>query len=139
MCCGSILFLMSSELRLIKWVRYIEQNCIVKWVIFFARFWWLWDFLLKNLKLKKSLMISTGTCGQIWKRCMLEIIFSKKEFQMWDFESFIFWSKFRCFGYCFRTFQSVFFFLILRRRPTMVADMSCWKHRWMIRFTSRWF
>ena len=41
---------------------------------------------------------------------MLEIIFSKKEFQMWDFESFIFWSKFRCFGYCFRTFQSVFFF-----------------------------
>ena len=35
-----------------------------------------------------------GTSGQIWKRCMPEMIFFKKEFQMRDFESFIFWSKF---------------------------------------------
>ena len=44
---------MSSEMRFIKWVRFFERNCIVKWVIFFGSFCWLWDFLLKNLKLKK--------------------------------------------------------------------------------------
>ena len=32
LCCGSILFSMSSELRSVKWVRFFEQNCIVKWV-----------------------------------------------------------------------------------------------------------
>ena len=41
----------------------------------------------------------TGTSGRIQKICMPELIFSKKEFQMFDFESF--WSKF---GDCFRTF-----------------------------------
>ena len=45
---------MSSELRFVKWVRFFERNCIVKWVIFFASFCWLWDFLLENLKLKKN-------------------------------------------------------------------------------------
>ena len=50
--CGSILFSMSSELRFAKWVRYFEQNCIVKCVIFFASFCQLWNFLLENLKLK---------------------------------------------------------------------------------------
>ena len=28
-----------------------ERNCIVKWVIFFASFCWLWDFVLENPKL----------------------------------------------------------------------------------------
>ena len=42
---------MSNELRFIKWVRFFERNCIVKWVIFFGSFCWLWDFLLNNLKL----------------------------------------------------------------------------------------
>ena len=38
--CGSISFSMSSELRFIrvKCMRFFEQNCIVKWVIFFASF-----------------------------------------------------------------------------------------------------
>ena len=31
-------------------------------------FGWLGDFLLENMKLKKTLM-STGTCGQIYKSC----------------------------------------------------------------------
>ena len=56
LCCKSILFSTSSELRFVKWVRFFEQNCIVKWVIFFATFWWLWDFLLENLILKKTLI-----------------------------------------------------------------------------------
>ena len=51
---GFTLFSMSSELRLVKWVRFFEQNSIVKWVIFFASFCWLWDFLLEKLKLKKN-------------------------------------------------------------------------------------
>ena len=45
---------MSSELRFVKWVRFFERNYIVKWVIFFASFCWLWDFLLENQKIKKS-------------------------------------------------------------------------------------
>ena len=45
---------MSSESKFIKWVRFFERNCIVKWVIIFGSFCWLWDFLLKNLKLKKN-------------------------------------------------------------------------------------
>ena len=41
-------------------------TCIVKWAIFFAGFCWLWFFLLENLKIKKkTLMMSTGTCGRI--------------------------------------------------------------------------
>ena len=57
--------IVSSELRFVKWVRFFEQNCSVKWVIFFASFCWLSDFLVENLKLKRRLMISTGTCGRI--------------------------------------------------------------------------
>ena len=32
----------------VKWVRLFEWNCIVKWVIFFISFCWLWDFLMEN-------------------------------------------------------------------------------------------
>ena len=90
-------------------MRFFERNCIVKWVIFFASFCWLWDFLLENLILKKTL-ISTATFERIQKSCMPEIIFSKKDFQTRDFESFMFWSKFRYFGDCFKVFQPVCFF-----------------------------
>ena len=47
----------------VKWVEvrmFFERTCIVKCVIFFVSFCWLWDFLLENLKLK---MMSTGTSG----------------------------------------------------------------------------
>ena len=45
------IFIMLSELRLVKRVRFFAWNCIVKWVTFFAGFCWLWDFLQENLKL----------------------------------------------------------------------------------------
>ena len=45
--------------------------------------------------------MSTRTCGL---KLMPEIIFPKKELQMRDFESFIFWFKFRFMGDCFRAF-----------------------------------
>ena len=37
-----------------KWVRFFARNYIVKWMISFASFCWLWDFLLQNLKLKRN-------------------------------------------------------------------------------------
>ena len=36
--------------------RFFERNWIVKSVIFFASFCWLWDFLLENLKLKYEVL-----------------------------------------------------------------------------------
>ena len=50
--CGTILLSMSNELNFIKWVRFFERNCIVKWMILIASFCWLWDFLLEKMKLK---------------------------------------------------------------------------------------
>ena len=49
---GSIFFIMLNELRFPKWVRDFQWkwNCIVKWMIFFASFCWLWGFLRENLK-----------------------------------------------------------------------------------------
>ena len=61
-------FIMLRGLRFVQWVRFFERNCIVKRVTFFASFYWVWDFLLENLKWKDKL-------------------------QTWGFESFIFWSK----------------------------------------------
>ena len=64
----------------------------------------------KSENLKKSLMTSTGTCGRIKKQSIPEIIFSKREFQIWDFESFIFWSEFRFWGLFYGVLASVCFF-----------------------------
>ena len=90
-CSTNVFFLTATRImfvgKFIKWVRLccgsiflecgvswgFERNCIVKWVIFSVSFCWLWDFLLENLKLKDKL-------------------------QIWGFESFIFWSKFRFLG-----------------------------------------
>ena len=38
LCCGSIFYIMLSELRFVKWLRFFERNCIVKWVIFLLVF-----------------------------------------------------------------------------------------------------
>ena len=73
--CGSILFSMLSKLRFAKWVRFFEGNFIVKWVIFFISVYWLVDFLLQNLKIKKiTLMMSTGRCGQYKNVCRNNIL-----------------------------------------------------------------
>ena len=78
-----------------------KQNCIVKWVIFLTSSCWLWDFLLEHLKLKKN-------SDHVHWYARNDI--SKKESQIWVFESFIFWSK----VHFLRTslgFFSQFFFL----------------------------
>ena len=45
LCCKTYYF--QCGLRFVKGVRFFERNCIVKWVIFFGRFCWLWHFLDK--------------------------------------------------------------------------------------------
>ena len=54
LCFGSILFSISKESRFLKWVRFFQRNDTVNWVIFYANFYWPWDFLLENLEWKKS-------------------------------------------------------------------------------------
>ena len=54
---------MSSELKFVKWVRFFEQNRIVKYVTLFASFCWFLDFLLENLKLRK---ISDDVHWNVW-------------------------------------------------------------------------
>ena len=125
MCFRSILFLMSSELNFIKWVRCFEQN-YNEWMIFFASFYWLWGFLLKILKSKETLMF-TGACGWIKKKIMPEISSKKTKNkndkknpkEIWHFESFILWSKFP--WTAFGRFSQCFF-LIFCHRPTVVAN-----------------
>ena len=70
-------------------------------MIFFASFFLASRFFATKSGIKKALMMSTRTCGL---KLMPEIIFPKKELQMRDFESFIFWFKFRFMGDCFRAF-----------------------------------
>ena len=57
---------------------FFSKNCIIKWVIFFAGFFWLPDFLVGDLKLKRTPIMSTGTCGRISKCCKPKVTFSKK-------------------------------------------------------------
>ena len=101
----------------VKWVevrKIVEWNCIVKCVIFFASFCWLWDFLLENLKLRKKvwwcqlerLVMSIGTSGQIKKRCMSEVILSKTKKKIWNMRFWIIYTlvQFSFLGVCFRAF-----------------------------------
>ena len=89
LCCGSILFSASSELRLVKGVRLFEKSCFVKWVIFSASFLLALRLSAGKSDIKKTLMMSTGTFERMLGICMPEILFSKKEFQTEDFESLI--------------------------------------------------
>ena len=84
LCCGSIFFIMMSELRFVNRMRFFERNCIVKWVIFFASYCWLWKFLLENLK-----------------------YFLLEKLQISGFKSFVFWSKFRFLGLFYGILTSV--------------------------------
>ena len=90
------IFLNVKWVEVHKWVKFFGQNSIVKWVISFASFCWLWHFLLENLKLKR---ISDNIHWNVWtnikKFYAWNSIFQKKKekIQIWDFESFIFWSK----------------------------------------------
>ena len=82
-------------------------------------------------------MMSTGTCGNLKRLrwCPLERVdeykkvvcpkkcFRKRKFYLWDFESFIFWSKFRFLGgLLYDVFASIFF-PIFRRPPVMLVDI----------------
>ena len=100
----SILFSVSSELRFLKRGRFFERNSIVNWVIVLASFCWIWGFLLEDQKNKKN---SDNIHWNLWTNIKKLYSlnrnnnFKKKEFQIWGFESFTFWSKFSSLGDCF--------------------------------------
>ena len=73
---GCVERVMSSELRFVKWVTLFERNCIVKCVIFFANFCWLWDFPLENLKIKRN---SDEDHRNAWKN--MKMLYSQNIFK----------------------------------------------------------
>ena len=92
-------------------------------MIFFASFLFTLRLYARKSEIKKILwwcslecvdehiFIKEITCylSRFLRLFMPEIIFFKKELQIWDFESFIFWSKFRFFGTAFGRFSKRFF------------------------------
>ena len=80
----------------VKWVEIhkmsevFERNCIVKWKIFFGSFCWLWDFLLKNLKLKK---ISDDVHWTLWMNIKIQKNNFKYELlnHLYFGPNFVFW------------------------------------------------
>ena len=91
----------------VKWAE-VGKTSEVFWAKLYCKMCDLFCYFLLALKLsarnseiKEKL---TGTSGQIWKLCMLEKIFSRKNSKYDIFESLIFWFKCRFLGDCFRTF-----------------------------------
>ena len=81
-----------------KFLRFFGRNCIVKWVIFFASFCWLWDFLLENLKLKRN---SEDVRWNIWaniKKLYARNNIFKKRIPNMTFWIIYIWSKFLFWG-----------------------------------------
>ena len=101
---------MSSKLRFKEWLRFFDRNCIVKWVISFGSFCWAWEFLLKNMKLKKKKKLA-----MFLERVheFRKLVCPKKVFQKYNFKyevlnhlyfgpMSIFWvTALGCFSQCF--------------------------------------
>ena len=102
-----MLFSMPSESRCVKWIRFFDWNCIVKWVIFFASFCWLWDFLLENLKLKRS---SEEVLWNIWAN--IKRLYARNNSSKYNILNHLYFRPIVYFGDCFRAFSQVFFFYI---------------------------
>ena len=85
------------EITVVFWAKlYCKMSDIFRWLLLALR------FSATNSGIKNTLMMSTGTWGL--KMYARNNIFKKKELQIWVFESFIFWSKFRFSEDCFRVF-----------------------------------
>ena len=108
----------------VKWVEIhkmsevFERNCIVKWKIFFGSFCWLWDFLLKNLKLKK---ISDDVHWTLWMNIKIQKNNFKYEFlnHLYFGPNFVFWET--ALGRFNQRF--FFFFSIFQSWPAMAVDI----------------
>ena len=119
-----MLFSMSNELRLVKWMRFFERNCIVKWVIFFASFCWLWDFLLENLKIKKN---SDDVHWIVWTNtCMPVIIFSKKRILNMRFWIIYILVQVSFLGTALRHFSQCFFLVFVACQPWWPTFYFLW-------------
>ena len=118
----------------VKWVevcKIVERNCIVKCVIFFANFCWLWDFLLENLKLrKKALVLSIGTSGDVnwnvWRNIKMlyagSSIFEKKN-SNYEILNHLYFGPVFIFGEFALGRFSQYFLKFFLRRPTIMADI----------------
>ena len=113
---------MSSELRFGKWVKYFERNCIVKWVIFFARFCWFWDFLLDNLKIKKIFWWCPQKRVDEYKTLHARNNIFKKIILNMRFWMIYILDQISFLGTTLGRFSQCFFYIFCRR-PIMVADI----------------
>ena len=116
-----------NELRFIKWVRFFERNYIVKWVIFFGSFCWLWHFLLNNLKLKRN---SDDVHWNVFKN--IKKLYARKNIFKKIILNMRFWIiyilvQILFFGGLLGTvlgcFSQCFFFSIFRHQPATAADI----------------
>ena len=112
---------MSSELRFAKWVMIFERNCIVKLVVFFASFCWLWDFLLENLKLKRNSDDVRGNFSTNIKKLYAQNNIFKKRIPNMTFWIIYILVQISILGTALGRFSQ--FIFSFRRRPTMVADI----------------
>ena len=102
-------------------MKFFEQNCIVKWAIFFPSFCWLWDFLLENLKLKRN---SENVRWYIWadiKKLYAQNNILKKIIPNMTFWIIYILVQIFFLGTALGCFSQ--FFLIFCRWPTMVTNI----------------
>ena len=110
-----MLLSVSKELGFVKSVRYFEQNCIVKWVIFLAGFYWLCEIFCYKFWNKKNF-------GALHWNLWTKIVRPKKYFQkknckyeilnhLYFGPSFVFW------GVSLGRFNQCFFLFFVLGQP----------------------
>ena len=110
------------EVEVHKMNKFFWAKLYCKMSDFIATFCWLWDLLLENLKLEKNSDHVHWNVQTNIKKLYARNNVSKKEFQIWDFESFIFFSKVDFWRTSLERFSQCFF-SIFCHRPTIVADI----------------
>ena len=104
-----------------KWVRFFARNYIVKWMISFASFCWLWDFLLQNLKLKRN---SDDVHWNVWVNIKkLYAQKSQKKNSKYEILNYLYFGPNFVFRGLLQGVLASVFFLIFRRQPTMAFDI----------------
>ena len=118
-------FLAALREHIICNVKRVEvRKMSVFWVKLYCKIRDLYRYFLLALRLparkseiKKKLWGCPWECLDEYKK----VVLPKKEFHIWHFESFIFWSKFLFWGLLQGVFASFFFYFC--RRPTMVSPL----------------
>ena len=96
---------------------------VLKLVVFFASFCWLWDFLLENLKLKRNSDDVRGNVSTNIKKLYAQNNIFKKRIPNMTFWIIYILVQISFLGTALGRLSQCFFFLIFRRWPTMVTDI----------------